>query len=171
MKQRSVNAGECGCNGSIRLNLAFMLMELLVTVFFLLCLLYREELLDEFLSACHRDGSPQKAVELVQLSTAFCLPTTPNLAKRALAEFDLTEEQRWGGEWWYDSRTCFFMWGNHWQICKLFPSHFVVWKRKILKLSDLFLLFFAIYSTSQQVSPVLSLDSESGFCRVANFWA
>ncbi|KAM8732557.1 small ribosomal subunit protein mS39 [Acanthopagrus schlegelii] len=54
----------------------------------------QEELLDEFLSACHRDGSPQKAVELVQLSTGFCLPTTPNLAKRALAEFDLTEEQR-----------------------------------------------------------------------------
>uniref|UniRef100_A0A671WMV6 Small ribosomal subunit protein mS39 n=1 Tax=Sparus aurata TaxID=8175 RepID=A0A671WMV6_SPAAU len=53
-----------------------------------------EELLGEFLSACHRDGSPQKAVELVHLSTAFCLSATPNLAKRALAEFDLTEEQR-----------------------------------------------------------------------------
>ncbi|XP_073342712.1 small ribosomal subunit protein mS39 [Pagrus major] len=53
-----------------------------------------EELLEEFLSACHRDGSPQKAVELVQLSTAFCLSATPKLAKRALAEFDLNEEQR-----------------------------------------------------------------------------
>uniref|UniRef100_A0A671WR39 Small ribosomal subunit protein mS39 n=1 Tax=Sparus aurata TaxID=8175 RepID=A0A671WR39_SPAAU len=77
-----------------QLNVAFMFMELLVTVFFPLGLLYSEELLGEFLSACHRDGSPQKAVELVHLSTAFCLSATPNLAKRALAEFDLTEEQR-----------------------------------------------------------------------------
>uniref|UniRef100_I3KFW3 Small ribosomal subunit protein mS39 n=1 Tax=Oreochromis niloticus TaxID=8128 RepID=I3KFW3_ORENI len=53
-----------------------------------------EGLLNNFLSVCHSDGDPQKAVELVQLSAAFCLPTTWRLAKRALAEFDLTEEQR-----------------------------------------------------------------------------
>ncbi|XP_034545147.1 pentatricopeptide repeat domain-containing protein 3, mitochondrial [Notolabrus celidotus] len=47
-------------------------------------------LLEEFLSAC----SPQRAVELVQLSATFCLSATPTLATRALAEFDLTEEQR-----------------------------------------------------------------------------
>ncbi|KAM3613089.1 uncharacterized protein V6R79_019990 [Siganus canaliculatus] len=53
-----------------------------------------EGLLEDFLSVCCSDGSPQRAVELVQLSSAFCLPVTPRLAKRALAEFDLTEEQR-----------------------------------------------------------------------------
>uniref|UniRef100_A0A3Q0SYC6 Small ribosomal subunit protein mS39 n=1 Tax=Amphilophus citrinellus TaxID=61819 RepID=A0A3Q0SYC6_AMPCI len=52
-----------------------------------------EGLLNNFLSVCHSHGDPQKAVELVQLSAAFCLPTTWRLAKRALAEFDLTEEQ------------------------------------------------------------------------------
>uniref|UniRef100_A0A665T832 Small ribosomal subunit protein mS39 n=1 Tax=Echeneis naucrates TaxID=173247 RepID=A0A665T832_ECHNA len=53
-----------------------------------------EALLQNFLSACQSNGSPQTAVGLVQLSAAFCLPETPKLAKRALAEFDLTEEQR-----------------------------------------------------------------------------
>uniref|UniRef100_UPI0037E80F1D small ribosomal subunit protein mS39 n=1 Tax=Semicossyphus pulcher TaxID=241346 RepID=UPI0037E80F1D len=53
-----------------------------------------EGLLDEFLSACRSEGSPQMAVELVQMSSAFCLSATPTLAKRTLAEFDLTEEQR-----------------------------------------------------------------------------
>ncbi|KAG7223617.1 hypothetical protein INR49_028511, partial [Caranx melampygus] len=52
------------------------------------------ELLDRFLTAFHSDGSPQRAVDLVQLSAAFCLPETPKLAKRTLAEFDLTKEQR-----------------------------------------------------------------------------
>uniref|UniRef100_A0A665T929 Small ribosomal subunit protein mS39 n=1 Tax=Echeneis naucrates TaxID=173247 RepID=A0A665T929_ECHNA len=52
-----------------------------------------EALLQNFLSACQSNGSPQTAVGLVQLSAAFCLPETPKLAKRALAEFDLTEEQ------------------------------------------------------------------------------
>uniref|UniRef100_A0A3Q4G3J7 Small ribosomal subunit protein mS39 n=1 Tax=Neolamprologus brichardi TaxID=32507 RepID=A0A3Q4G3J7_NEOBR len=52
-----------------------------------------EGLLNNFLSVCHSDGDSQKAVQLVQLSAAFCLPTTWRLAKRALAEFDLTEEQ------------------------------------------------------------------------------
>uniref|UniRef100_A0AAX7TYP9 Small ribosomal subunit protein mS39 n=1 Tax=Astatotilapia calliptera TaxID=8154 RepID=A0AAX7TYP9_ASTCA len=53
-----------------------------------------EGLLNNFLSVCHSDGDSQKAVQLVQLSAAFCLPTTWRLAKRALAEFELTEEQR-----------------------------------------------------------------------------
>ncbi|XP_070692802.1 small ribosomal subunit protein mS39 [Pempheris klunzingeri] len=52
------------------------------------------ELLQDFLSACLRERSPQRAVELVQLSAAFCLSETPKLAKRTLAEFNLTEEQR-----------------------------------------------------------------------------
>ncbi|XP_018525818.1 pentatricopeptide repeat domain-containing protein 3, mitochondrial [Lates calcarifer] len=52
------------------------------------------ELLNEFLSVCHSEGSPQKAVDLVQLSAAFCQPATSQLAKRTLAEFTLTEEQR-----------------------------------------------------------------------------
>ncbi|KAM7000739.1 small ribosomal subunit protein mS39 [Tautogolabrus adspersus] len=53
-----------------------------------------EGLLEEFLSVCRSEGSSQRAVELVQLSAAFCLSATPTLAKRTLSEFDLTEEQR-----------------------------------------------------------------------------
>ncbi|XP_071313145.1 small ribosomal subunit protein mS39 isoform X2 [Trachinotus anak] len=52
------------------------------------------ELLDNFLSALLSDGFPQRAVDLVQLSAAFCLPETPKLAKRTLTEFNLNEEQR-----------------------------------------------------------------------------
>uniref|UniRef100_G3Q4P7 Small ribosomal subunit protein mS39 n=1 Tax=Gasterosteus aculeatus aculeatus TaxID=481459 RepID=G3Q4P7_GASAC len=52
-----------------------------------------EGLLEDFLSACRSHGSPTRAVELVQLSAAFCLSATGRLAKQAL-EFDLTEEQR-----------------------------------------------------------------------------
>ncbi|XP_077388928.1 small ribosomal subunit protein mS39 isoform X2 [Festucalex cinctus] len=51
-------------------------------------------LFEEFLSACRREGSAQRAVKLVQLSAAFCLQVTPKLAKLTLAEFDLSEEQR-----------------------------------------------------------------------------
>ncbi|XP_043982594.1 pentatricopeptide repeat domain-containing protein 3, mitochondrial isoform X2 [Gambusia affinis] len=51
-------------------------------------------LLSSFLTACRRSASPQRAVELVQLSAAFGLPTTPELAKRTLAEFELNDEQR-----------------------------------------------------------------------------
>lgn len=61
---------------------------------FLLCFSRSEGLLEDFLSVCRSDGSPLRAVELVQLSAAFCLSATPRLAKRTLAEFDLTEEQR-----------------------------------------------------------------------------
>lgn len=50
--------------------------------------------MEQFLSVC--SGSPKKAVEVVQLSASFCLPSTPRLAQRVLAEFELTEEQRWG---------------------------------------------------------------------------
>ncbi|XP_041653608.1 pentatricopeptide repeat domain-containing protein 3, mitochondrial [Cheilinus undulatus] len=53
-----------------------------------------EGLFEEFLSLCHSEGSSQRAVELVQLSAAFCLSVTPDLARRTLAEFELTEEQR-----------------------------------------------------------------------------
>ncbi|XP_028271641.1 small ribosomal subunit protein mS39 [Parambassis ranga] len=53
-----------------------------------------DELLNDFLSVLLRDGASQKAVMLVQLSATFCLPTTPELAKKTLAGFDLTEEQR-----------------------------------------------------------------------------
>ncbi|XP_077434029.1 small ribosomal subunit protein mS39 isoform X2 [Vanacampus margaritifer] len=53
-----------------------------------------KELFEDFLSACRSEGSAQRAVELVQLSAAFCLHVTPKLAKLTLAEFDLSEEQR-----------------------------------------------------------------------------
>ncbi|MEQ2211177.1 hypothetical protein XENOCAPTIV_030628 [Xenoophorus captivus] len=57
-------------------------------------LLCREVLLNNFLSVCQSSGAPKRAVELVQLAAAFCLPATPVLAKTALAEFQLTDEQR-----------------------------------------------------------------------------
>ncbi|MEQ2225447.1 hypothetical protein ILYODFUR_017515 [Ilyodon furcidens] len=53
-----------------------------------------EVLLNNFLSVCQSSGAPKRAVELVQLAAAFCLPATPVLAKTALAEFQLTDEQR-----------------------------------------------------------------------------
>lgn len=53
-----------------------------------------EAVFSEFLTVCQSGGAPQRAVELVQLSAAFCLPGTAQLANRALQEFDLTEEQR-----------------------------------------------------------------------------
>ncbi|XP_068439696.1 small ribosomal subunit protein mS39 [Clinocottus analis] len=54
-----------------------------------------EALLEDFLSAGAGGGvSPGRAVELVQMSAAFCLPATPRLATRALAEFQVTEDQR-----------------------------------------------------------------------------
>uniref|UniRef100_A0A1A8R3S2 Small ribosomal subunit protein mS39 n=2 Tax=Nothobranchius pienaari TaxID=704102 RepID=A0A1A8R3S2_9TELE len=53
-----------------------------------------EALLNSFLSVCQRDGASERAVELVQLSAAFCLTATSGLASRALAEFDLNQEQR-----------------------------------------------------------------------------
>ncbi|XP_023184313.1 pentatricopeptide repeat domain-containing protein 3, mitochondrial [Xiphophorus maculatus] len=51
-------------------------------------------LLSSFLTACRCSASPQRAVELVQLSAAFGLPTTPELAKRTQAEFELNDKQR-----------------------------------------------------------------------------
>uniref|UniRef100_A0A8C5GL79 Small ribosomal subunit protein mS39 n=1 Tax=Gouania willdenowi TaxID=441366 RepID=A0A8C5GL79_GOUWI len=53
-----------------------------------------EVLLNSFLTACHAEANKQRAVELVQLSAAFYLPSTARLAQRVQAEFDLTEEQR-----------------------------------------------------------------------------
>ncbi|XP_076596000.1 small ribosomal subunit protein mS39 isoform X1 [Chaetodon auriga] len=53
-----------------------------------------QQLLQDFLSVCRSDGSAQRAVELVQLSAAFCLSVTPALAKQTLAEFNVTEKQR-----------------------------------------------------------------------------
>lgn len=55
-----------------------------------------EGLLEDFLLVCHNETLPQRAVELVQFSATFCLPATHKLATSALADFDLTDEQRWG---------------------------------------------------------------------------
>lgn len=52
------------------------------------------ELLDDFLSACDGGGGSQRAVELVRMSAAFCLPTTPKMAEKVSARFELNEEQR-----------------------------------------------------------------------------
>lgn len=58
------------------------------------CLPCSEGLMEDFLSICHAEKCPQRAVQLVQLSAAFCLSVTPRLATRVLAEFDLTDEHR-----------------------------------------------------------------------------
>ncbi|CAB1325133.1 unnamed protein product [Coregonus sp. 'balchen'] len=50
-----------------------------------------EELMEEFLAS---SNDPQQALELVQISASFCLPTTPKLAERVLQEFELSEEQK-----------------------------------------------------------------------------
>ncbi|XP_061541652.1 small ribosomal subunit protein mS39 [Phycodurus eques] len=52
-----------------------------------------DELLEDFLSVCRSKGSAQRAVELVELSAAFCLQATPRLAKLTRADFDLSEDQ------------------------------------------------------------------------------
>ena len=53
-----------------------------------------DAMLGEFLSACVSEGAPQRAVELLQFSASFGLPSTPTLAQRALRELELTPEQR-----------------------------------------------------------------------------
>lgn len=55
-----------------------------------------EGLLEDFLLVCQSESLPQRAVELVQFSATFCLSATNKLATSALADFDLTDEQRWG---------------------------------------------------------------------------
>lgn len=55
-----------------------------------------EGLLEDFLLVCQNESLPQRAVELVQFSATFCLSATKKLATCALADFDLTDEQRWG---------------------------------------------------------------------------
>lgn len=55
-----------------------------------------EGLLEDFLLVCRNESLPQRAVELVQFSATFCLSATNKLATSALADFDLTDEQRWG---------------------------------------------------------------------------
>ncbi|XP_061690932.1 small ribosomal subunit protein mS39 isoform X2 [Syngnathoides biaculeatus] len=52
-----------------------------------------DELLEDFLSVCRSKGSAQRAVELVELSAAFCLQATSRLAKLTLAKFELSEDQ------------------------------------------------------------------------------
>lgn len=94
-----INVNDCRCNCCIKLTFDPTCVDwLLVTpcdrpfaaVFFS----SSDGLLDDFLSACCGGSSPQKAVELVQMSAAFGLPATARLAKRTLAEFQVTEEQR-----------------------------------------------------------------------------
>ncbi|XP_013884665.1 small ribosomal subunit protein mS39 [Austrofundulus limnaeus] len=53
-----------------------------------------EAVLNSFLSECQSSIGPDRAVELVQLSAAFCLPATSELASRVLVDFNLTESQR-----------------------------------------------------------------------------
>ncbi|KAM9412894.1 small ribosomal subunit protein mS39 [Salvelinus alpinus] len=53
-----------------------------------------EELLAEFLASIKSRNDPQHAMELVQISASFCLPSTPKLAERVLQEFGLSEEQK-----------------------------------------------------------------------------
>ncbi|KAJ8382460.1 hypothetical protein SKAU_G00032380 [Synaphobranchus kaupii] len=53
-----------------------------------------EGLLEEFFTCAQSTNNPQLAVELVQLSNSFSLPTTPRLAHRVAQEFQLSDEQK-----------------------------------------------------------------------------
>uniref|UniRef100_A0A8C7WI52 Small ribosomal subunit protein mS39 n=1 Tax=Oncorhynchus mykiss TaxID=8022 RepID=A0A8C7WI52_ONCMY len=53
-----------------------------------------EELMEEFLASIKSSNDPQHAMELVQISASFCLPSTPKLAERVLQAFELSEEQK-----------------------------------------------------------------------------
>ncbi|XP_035280360.1 pentatricopeptide repeat domain-containing protein 3, mitochondrial isoform X1 [Anguilla anguilla] len=52
------------------------------------------ELLEEFVCCAQSTNNPQLAVELVQLSHSFSLPTTTRLAHRVAQEFQLSDEQK-----------------------------------------------------------------------------
>ncbi|KAJ8269416.1 hypothetical protein COCON_G00120230 [Conger conger] len=52
------------------------------------------ELLEEFVNYAQRIGDPQLAVELVQLSNSFSLPTTAKLSHRVAQDFLLSDEQK-----------------------------------------------------------------------------
>uniref|UniRef100_A0A8K9UZ47 Small ribosomal subunit protein mS39 n=1 Tax=Oncorhynchus mykiss TaxID=8022 RepID=A0A8K9UZ47_ONCMY len=54
-----------------------------------------EELMEEFLASIKSSNDPQHAMELVQISASFCLPSTPKLAERVLQAFELSEEQKY----------------------------------------------------------------------------
>lgn len=74
--------------------------------------------MEEFLASIN---DPQHAMELVQISASFCLPSTPKLAERVLQEFELSEEQK------YDYVVYIFhvrstLLGTRYLIMSLFPS-------------------------------------------------
>lgn len=51
--------------------------------------------MEEFLASIKSSNDPQHAMELVQISASFCLPSTPKLAERVLQAFELSEEQKY----------------------------------------------------------------------------
>ncbi|XP_063045868.1 small ribosomal subunit protein mS39 [Engraulis encrasicolus] len=53
-----------------------------------------DALMQEFLSSIKEAQDSQQAVELVQLSAGFCLPTIPKLIEKVQQEFELTKEQK-----------------------------------------------------------------------------
>ncbi|XP_045139784.1 pentatricopeptide repeat domain-containing protein 3, mitochondrial [Echinops telfairi] len=54
----------------------------------------RNELLSEFVDSAKAANSPEQAIEVVKLASAFSLPACEGLAQRVLAEFAITEEQK-----------------------------------------------------------------------------
>ncbi|XP_067838448.1 small ribosomal subunit protein mS39 [Heptranchias perlo] len=53
-----------------------------------------KDLLDEFLDCAKESGNKALALDLVKLASAFSLPTTAELSKRVMTEFELTDEQK-----------------------------------------------------------------------------
>jgi hypothetical protein len=51
--------------------------------------------MEEFLASIKSSNDPRHAMELVQISASFCLPSTPKLAERVLQAFELSEEQKY----------------------------------------------------------------------------
>ncbi|XP_030046922.1 small ribosomal subunit protein mS39 isoform X2 [Microcaecilia unicolor] len=52
------------------------------------------EVMNEFLDTAKQSNNKVQAVNLVKMAAEFALPSTANLAKRVMEEFDLSEEQK-----------------------------------------------------------------------------
>lgn len=55
---------------------------------------YRNELLDEFMDSAKASNNPAQAIEIVKLASAFSLPVCEGLARRVMADFAVSQEQK-----------------------------------------------------------------------------
>lgn len=55
---------------------------------------YRNELLNEFMDSAKASSSPDQAMEVVKLASAFSLPICESLTRRVMADFAVSQEQK-----------------------------------------------------------------------------